>query len=67
MVSGLPNLRPFDLSIAFDHMLGESNRRTPLSRLGIDVTVVHALPQFVTNTKVAQKMKSICVFVTVRS
>ena len=55
MVPGLPNLRPFDLFIAFDHMLGESNWRTPLSRLGINVTVVHALPQFVTTTKVAQK------------
>ena len=44
IIRGLPNTRPFDISILFDHLLGESAWRTPLHQLGVDVTVVTSKP-----------------------
>jgi len=35
-----PRLRPFDLSVKLDHILGDSIWQTPLRRLGFDVTVI---------------------------
>ena len=53
MLPGLPNLRPFDLSILFDHVLGDGHFLTTLTRLGFDVTVVRSTTQFSTCTKAA--------------
>ena len=39
IVRALPSLRPFDICIHFDHVLDNSAWRTPLSRLGFDVTI----------------------------
>ena len=55
MVPGLPNLRPFDLSILFDHVLGDGYFWTPLFRLDFNVTIVRSSPQFSTHTKAARK------------
>jgi len=51
----LPSLRPFDISILFDKMLSESTWRTPITKLGFDVTVVSSLPKFSTRTDAARK------------
>ena len=40
VIPGLPNKRPFDLSINFDHMLNDNAWRCTLSRLGFDVVFV---------------------------
>ena len=40
VIPGLPNRRPFDLSINFDHMLNDNAWRCTLSRLGFDVVFV---------------------------
>ena len=40
IIPGLPNRRPFDLSINFDHMLNDHAWRCSLSRLGFDVVFV---------------------------
>ena len=51
-------MRPFDLSVLFDHMLGEAKWRSPLTRLGFVLTFVQSTPKFSTRTAAAQKMKS---------
>ena len=51
----LPSLRPFDISVLFDKMLSESTWRTPITKLGFDVTIVSSQPQFSTRTKAARK------------
>ena len=40
MVKPLPLLRPFDISILLDHMLGETAWRSPLKRIGFDVAII---------------------------
>ena len=40
VIPELPRLRPFDISILFDHMLGEDVWRSDLKMLGIDSTTV---------------------------
>ena len=54
IIRGLPNTRPFDISILFDHLLGESAWRTPLFQLGVDVTVITSKPLPPPNTPAAR-------------
>jgi hypothetical protein len=42
IVKSLPRLKPFDLSICLDHSLDPGSWRTHLSRIGFDVTIIHA-------------------------
>ena len=42
IVQSLPRLKPFDLSIRLDHSLDNGSWRTHLSRIGFDVTIIHA-------------------------
>ena len=39
VIPGLPRLRPFDISVLFDHMLDEDAWRSDLKMLGIDITI----------------------------
>jgi hypothetical protein len=55
IIKALPNTRPFDFSILFDHLLDESAWRTPLFKLGVDVTVVSSAPLPHPDTSVARK------------
>ena len=50
LLGELPNLRPFDVSVLFDHILGgELSWHCPLMCLGFDVTVVQSAPYFSTS------------------
>jgi hypothetical protein len=42
ITKSLPRLKPFDLSIRLDHSLDPGSWRTHLSRIGFDVTIIHA-------------------------
>jgi hypothetical protein len=42
IVPSLPRLKPFDLSIRLDHSLDTRCWRTPYSRIGFDVTLIHS-------------------------
>jgi hypothetical protein len=42
IVPSLPRLKPFDLSIRLDHSLDTRCWRTPHSRIGFDVTLIHS-------------------------
>ena len=53
-----PELRPFDLSVKLDHVIGKDRWRTPLSRLGFDVTVISSAVSSSTASQIAQKKES---------
>ena len=55
IIQGLPNLQPFGISVLFRHVLGNSARCCPLSRLECDITVVRSTSQYSTDTKSAHK------------
>ena len=57
VISLLPGLRPFDISVLFDHLTGESTWRSPITKLGFDVTIVSSKPKFSTQTKAARKQE----------
>ena len=40
----MPNIRPFDFSVLLDPLLNETAWRTPLYRLGFDVTYIKSTP-----------------------
>ena len=42
IVPSLPQLKPFDLSIRLDHQLDTRCWRTPYTRIGFDVTIIHS-------------------------
>jgi hypothetical protein len=42
IVPSLPRLKPFDLSIRLDHSLDTRCWRTPYTRIGFDVTLIHS-------------------------
>jgi hypothetical protein len=42
IVPSLPQLKPFDLSIRLDHQLDTRCWRTPYTRIGFDVTLIHS-------------------------
>jgi hypothetical protein len=42
IVSSLPRLQPFHLSIRLDHSLDSGQWKTPYDRIGFDVTIVHS-------------------------
>ena len=44
IVRGLPQLRPFDISVFYDPMVVNSPWRTSITRFGFDVTVVSSKP-----------------------
>jgi hypothetical protein len=53
IVRSLPRLKPFDLSIRLDHSLDPGSWRTHLSRIGFDVTIIHATRPSVCSTSEA--------------
>ena len=53
-----PRLRPFDLSVKLDHILGDSIWQTPLRRLGSDVTVISLNASKSTNSQTARNIES---------
>ena len=53
-----PQLRPFDLSIKLDHVLGQDRWRTTLDRIGIDVTVISSAASSSTASQTAQRKES---------
>ena len=53
-----PKLRPFDLSIKIDHVIGTDRWRTPLDRIGIDVTVISSAASSSAASQIAQKKES---------
>lgn len=55
VVKALPQTRPFDISVLFDHMLDERAWKTPLTELGFDVTFISSKPSFSTRTTAARK------------
>jgi hypothetical protein len=44
IISSLPRIRPFDLSISIDRFLDEGAWRSPLHKIGFDVTMVKPMP-----------------------
>jgi hypothetical protein len=59
VVKSLPRLKPFDLSIRLDHSLDPGSWRTHLSRIGFDVTIIHATrPSVCTPSEAAQFTES---------
>ena len=44
LIGQLPGLRPFDVSVVFDHMMDGHSWNTPLYQLGFDVTVIGSVP-----------------------
>ena len=55
VIKAIPNSRPFDLSVLFDHLLDEQAWRTDLTELGFDVIVVPSIPSRSTRTQAARK------------
>jgi hypothetical protein len=59
VVKSPPRLKPFDLSIRLDHSLDPGSWRTHLSRIGFDVTIIHATrPSVCTPSEAAQFTES---------
>lgn len=56
LVTPLPNMRPFDISINFNHMLNKTAWRVPLKRLGFDMTRVTSRP----NPSLSQPQEACC-------
>jgi hypothetical protein len=55
IVPSLPRLKPFDLSVRLDHSLTTGAIRTPYSRIGFDVTLIHSTrPPAISETEAAQ-------------
>ena len=54
----LPTIRPFDLSIKLDHLLGDSIWRSPLNRIGFDVYVISSNASTSTKAQTNKKKKS---------
>jgi hypothetical protein len=55
VIHTLPCLKPFDLTICLDHSLDAGAWRTPYTRIGFDVTLIHSnKPSFSTNSEAAQ-------------
>ena len=50
-IPALPGLRPFDMAAVFDHLMDETAWKTPLVKLGMDVTIVSSKPQYTTKTE----------------
>ena len=40
IIDGLPELQPFDVSFIPGHTASDNNWKTPLSQIGVDVTVI---------------------------
>ena len=57
VVTKLPRIRPFDLSILLDHMLDEHAWRCSLKMIGFDVTVIPSTPTRSTATEAARKKR----------
>ena len=56
MVKPLPYLRPFDISVLLDHMLDETAWRSPLKRIGFDVTMITSNTKCkLTSSRIARK------------
>ena len=53
-----PKLRPFDLSIKLDHVIGKDRWRTSLDRIGIDVTVISSAASSSAASRTAQHKES---------
>ena len=41
VIDGLPNMRPYDVAFLLGHTISDSKWKTPLSRIGIDVTFIN--------------------------
>ena len=55
IIPQLPRLKPFDLSIRLDHLLVNGAYKSPFSRIGFDVTLIHSTkPSLSTNSEAAQ-------------
>ena len=54
----LPRLRPFDISIMFDHMLDEDAWRSDLKMLGLDITMVPPAKELTSSTSNSQTARS---------
>ena len=50
----MPNIRPFDFSVLLDPLLNETAWRTPLYRLGFDVTYIKSTPLSSSKSKAAR-------------
>ena len=55
IVPSLPRLRPFDFCVTCDPLLDESSWRTPLHKIGFDVTVVSSKPCISTDCTSARR------------
>jgi len=56
MVKPLPYLRPFGISVLLDHMLDETAWRSPLKRIGFDVTMITSNTKCkLTSSRIARK------------
>ena len=53
-----PSLRPFDVSVKLDHLLGDQVWRTPLNRIGFDVYVISSNASSSTKSQTNQKKLS---------
>ena len=58
----VPTIRPFDLSIKLDHLLGNSAWRSPLNHIGFDVYVISSNASSSTKSKAAKKRKVKCAY-----
>ena len=54
IVKRMPNIRPFDFSVLLDPLLDETAWRTPLFRLGFDVTYIKSTPLTSSKSKAAR-------------
>ena len=53
-----PKLRPFDLSVKLDHVIGKDRWRTTLDRIGFDVTVISSAASSSAASQTAQQKDS---------
>ena len=65
----LPTIRPFNLSIKLDHLLGNSMWRSPLNRIGFHVYVIFSNTSSSTKSQANKKskVKYVCVMLKGRS
>lgn len=55
IISQLPRVQPFDLSIRLDHTVDSGAWRVPYSRVGFDVTIIHSNKQSSSSASEAAK------------